>query len=214
MPLLTDASGFQMGLVLGAASLASVGPTNLMIIREGLAHGRMLLVASTVWSVQIGLFAAALLCADLIGGMAAHIKTTVLWMGVLFLCWFAQRSLRAPSRPRGLGPGAGADANEGRSACLLRALGVICSNPLTYIEQFLVPGAIGQSLDGDDARLLFAVGLALVAGLGCYGYALGGHAMQQLLHQRVNLSLFDRASGMILAAVALSLGARLVADLF
>ena len=32
--------GFQTGLALGMASMASVGPNNLMMIREGLLRGR------------------------------------------------------------------------------------------------------------------------------------------------------------------------------
>lgn len=212
MSLITDASGFQIGLALGAASLASVGPTTLMLIREGLAHGRKLLVASTAWSVQTSLITASFLCADLIGGADSQAKTAVLWLGVLFLCWFAMRSFRTPAKPGRLDFRAQAD--EGRGDCLARALGVICTNPLTYIERFLVPASIGQSLDGDGTRLLFATGLILMAGLGCYGYALGGHAMRRILRQHASLAMFDRVSGMIIAGVALSLGAGLIGDLF
>lgn len=213
MWLLMDAGGFQTGLALGAASLASIGPTTLMIIREGFGEGRKLLVASAVWSLQIGLITASFLCADLVSSTNARTKTAVLWLGLLFLCWFAVRALRASPRSGGLLDHR-CHAHEGCCTCLARVLCVVCTNPLTYIERFLVPASIGQSLEGDGARLLFAAGLVLMAGLGCYGYALGGHAMQRILHRHVSLAVFDRVSGLILAGVALSLGIGLVSGLF
>lgn len=212
MSLLMDAGGFQTGVALGVASLASIGPTTLMIIREGFGDGRKLLVASVVWSVQIGLITASFFCADLVSNMDARTKTAVLWLGLFFLCWFALRALRAS--PRSCLLDHRSHAHEGWRTCLARVLCVVCTNPLTYIERFLVPASIGQSLEGDAARLLFAAGLVLMAGLGCYGYALGGHAMQRILRQHVSLAVFDRASGVILAGVALSLGIGLVAGLF
>ncbi|MGH8821915.1 MAG: hypothetical protein ACREWJ_11560, partial [Rhodoferax sp.] len=63
MLIAMDASEVQVGLALGAASLASIGPTTLMIAHEGLTGGRKLLVASIVWSAQITLIAASLACA-------------------------------------------------------------------------------------------------------------------------------------------------------
>lgn len=202
MPLTIDVNAFQLGLALGAASLASVGPTTLLIIREGFGGGRKLLVASTVWSVQIGLIAASCWCADAIQDTDARLRTIVLWLGLVFIGWFAFQSLRAAPRAGCLDHRA--PVNETWRACLARTLGVICSNPMTYIERFLVPATIGQSLG--SGRLLFAVGLVVVAGVGCYGYAWGGHAIQHLLHQRASLALFDRVAGVILSGVALSLG--------
>ncbi len=43
---LANASGFQVGLALGLASMASTGPNNLMISREGLVRGRAMFVGA------------------------------------------------------------------------------------------------------------------------------------------------------------------------
>ena len=56
---LADASGFQVGLALGLASMASIGPNNLMIIREGLLRRRAIFVASLVWGTYVALLAAS-----------------------------------------------------------------------------------------------------------------------------------------------------------
>ena len=46
--LLNHGGTLALGFGFGAASMLSVGPNNLMLMREGLARGRTITVATTV----------------------------------------------------------------------------------------------------------------------------------------------------------------------
>lgn len=210
MLVVTDSGAFQLGLALGAASLASIGPTTLMIVREGLAGRRKLLVASMVWSAQISLIAASLAFADAVSGFGAGLRTGALWLGLAFMGWFALKSFGATARPGRLDHRGHLD--ESALACAVRAIAVVGMNPLTYIERFLLPATLGQSLDTPQARLQFALGLVLMAGVGCYGYALGGSVLLRVLRHRLSCKVFDRASGVLLMGMALSLAFGLALD--
>jgi len=207
---LADASGFQAGLALGVASMASIGPNNLMMIREGLLRGRMMLVASLVWGTYVALIAASYLLGASIAGLAPSLRTALSWLGLAAVLWFALQSFRAASAAGRVEDRSGT-AETGRS-CLARVMGVVWMNPLTYVELLLVPAALGRSFAAGGARLEFVMALILMAALCCYGYALGGGLVATLLRSRANLRVFDLVSGLILSAVALFMALGLVSQ--
>jgi len=204
------AGGFQTGLALGMASMASVGPNNLMMIREGLLRGRVMFVASLVWGTYVALIAASYLLGGSIASVDPAFRAVLSWIGLVALAWFALQSFRAASVAGRIEDRSGR-AETGRS-CLARVMGVVWMNPLTYVELLLVPAALGQSFAAGGARLEFVMALILIAALCCYGYSLGGGMMASLLRSRASLRLFDLISGLILSAVALTMAAGLVAQ--
>jgi L-lysine exporter family protein LysE/ArgO len=54
-------SAFSTGMALGFGSVLSIGPNNLMLLREGLLRGRKWRVASTVFSSLTAMLAIACL---------------------------------------------------------------------------------------------------------------------------------------------------------
>ena len=202
--------GFQTGLALGMASMASVGPNNLMMIREGLLRGRVMFVASLVWGTYVALIAASYLLGGSIASVDPAFRAVLSWIGLVALAWFALQSFRAASVAGRIEDRSGR-AETGRS-CLARVMGVVWMNPLTYVELVLVPAALGQSFAAGGARLEFVMALILMAALCCYGYSLGGGMMASLLRSRASLRLFDLISSLILSAVALTMAAGLVAQ--
>lgn len=204
---LSAASGLGVGLALGAASIASVGPNTLMIIREGLTGRHTAMVASIVWIMKIALILTSGFCADALGALGPGLRTAALWLGMGFIAWLALRSLRAARQSARLDLRGG--PHESRRACALRALGVVATNPLTYLEYLLLPASVGQSFAA-DVQLQFVAGLIFMASVGSCGYALGSSAIGRALRGRLNLLWFDRASGVVLAGVALSLAASLL----
>jgi L-lysine exporter family protein LysE/ArgO len=207
---LVDASGFQAGLALGVASMASIGPNNLMMIREGLLRGRMMFVASLVWGTYVVLIVASYLLGASIAGLDPSFRAALSWFGLAAVSWFALQSFRAASVAGRIEDRSG-KAETGRS-CLARVMGVVWMNPLTYVELLLVPAALGQFFAAGGARLEFVTALMLMAALSCYGYTLGGGLMASLLRRRVNLRVFDLISGLILSGIALSMAVGLVAQ--
>jgi L-lysine exporter family protein LysE/ArgO len=207
MLVLDDASAFHLGLAAGVASIISIGPNNLMMIREGLVRGRVLLVASLVLISEGALILGSYAMASSLVTFDSQFRLALSWGGLLAIGWFAIQALRAALMPGG---GILATLNETGRSCVLRVLGVVWLNPLAYLELLLIPAAIGQSLGSDEARLHFVAGLILADIVGCYGYALGGRAVSSLLRNGLSVRLFDLASGLVLSAVALTLAAGIV----
>ena len=203
-----DTTAFQAGLALGSASMVSVGPNNLMLMREGLVRGRMGLVASLVWGSYLALIAASCLLAGSVELISPALRAILTWTGLAAISWFALLSLRAAAAA-GRVEERGRQRESGRS-CLARVMAVVWLNPLTYVELLLIPAALGQSFNAPHARLQFASALVLMAALCCYAYAFGGHLIACMLRERASLRLLDFASGLILSAVALSMAASLL----
>lgn len=207
MLLLEDATAFQLGLAAGAASIVSIGPNNLMLIREGLVGRRVALVSSLVLASESCLILASYVGASSLVVLDADVRTVLSWGGLLAICWFACRSLLAASSP---GRAHFILPQENRGSCALRVLGVVWLNPMAYLELLLVPAAIGQSLGSDAARLDFIAGLILADVAGCYGYGFGGRAIARRLRNGLDVRFFDLASGLALAAVGITLATTMV----
>ncbi len=205
---LADASGFQVGLALGLASMASIGPNNLMIIREGLLRRRAIFVASLVWGTYVALLAASWPIGNSVTRLDPAFHTALSWLGLAALAWFALQSFRAAYAAGCVEDHA--DREAGARPCIARVMGVVWMNPLTYIELLLVPAALGQSFASGDARLQFILALVLMSALYCYGYALGGRIMALVLRSRANLRIFAFASGLVLAGLAAAMAVELV----
>lgn len=207
---LADAGGFQAGLALGIASMASLGPNNLMIIREGLLRRRAMFVASLVLGTYVVLFAASWLLGNSVAQLDPALRTVLSWLGLGALVWFALQAFRAASA-------AGrtkdrSDKVDGAAPGISRVVSVVWMNPLTYIEALLVPAALSQSFASGGARLQFMLALILMTALYCYGYAAGGRVVALLLRNRANLRIFDLVSGFILAGIAAVMAAKLVSE--
>lgn len=136
-----DASGFQAGLALGMASMASIGPNKLMMIREGLMRGRVVAVASLFLGTYVALIAASYLLGASIAGLDPSLRAALSWLGLVAVLWFALQTFRAA---------AGADPAEDRAgqaetgcSCIARVMGVVWMNPLTYVELLFVSAALG-----------------------------------------------------------------------
>jgi len=206
--LVGDFSGLQAGMALGLASMASIGPNNLMMMREGLAGRRVRLVAGLVLASYAALIAASYCLALAAVGISPFLRMALTWAGLVAVAWFALQSLRAAmaAGPRDERTGAA----ESSRACLKRVLGVVWLNPLTYLEFLLIPAGLGQSFGDVEARLEFVVALILMSALCCCAYALGGGLIAGVLRRKASLRLFDLASGLILSAVAVSMAAGLL----
>ena len=206
-----ELSGLQIGLAMGAASMISVGPNNLMLLREGLMRGRNGLMVGLV----LGSYSLLVLLA--LGAAAASFsiergwQAALCWGGLVALAWFAVQSFAAAFNRQGQQEAAW--HRETPLACARRVLAVVWCNPLTYVELLLIPAALAQSMTGAGDRIEFAAALIAASALCCFGYAFGGSALARIVGSRKGLRMFDLASGVILAAVAIGLAAKLAADL-
>ena len=198
-----------MGVMLGGASIFSIGPSNVMLMREGLVQGRVGLVASSVWVSNLALLTASLVLTDTIARGLPPLRFVMTLLGIATLSWFAVRSFRSARRPsmalldRSIG-------TEKTIGCLWRALATVWLNPLFYIELLLVPASVCDGFKDPSLRLQFAVGLAAMITVKVYGYAFAAGSCAPYLKSTRSLQRFDVASGLVQTCVAVLMTARLV----
>jgi arginine exporter protein ArgO len=205
-----DIGGFQAGLALGAASMASIGPNNLMMMREGLMRGRTGFVASLVWGSYVVLIMAAYFLAGPVARLDPAMRTIFGWSGLLAMAWFAWLALRGAATAGRAGEHI--RRVESARTCVLRVMRVVWMNPLTYVELLFIPAALCQSFTARDARLQFILALILMAALCCCAYAIGGDLVAAWLSRRKALRAFDLVSGLLLSGVAISMAVTLLSN--
>jgi L-lysine exporter family protein LysE/ArgO len=182
-------------------AILSVGPNNIMLIREGLVRGRPGLVASTVWASYFVLLASALVLTGKIATEGKSIRPILSWLGLLALTWFAYSSLRAYFRSSTTFQFS-ADNREKPATCMRRVLAIVWLNPLTYIELLLMPATIGGSFIMPICRVLFISGLITMATAACLGYSFCGGLCAPLFKRKNVLRKFDLISGLLLSCLA------------
>ncbi len=204
-----EGSAFCAGMAMGIASIMSVGPNNLTLVREGLMHGRIGLVATVMWASYLVLLASALILGDNIAQKGAVLKPLLSWLGFLALCWFAFLSLRAyftASNHFRLG----VLEQEPKVRCVRRILAIVWCNPLTYVELLIIPAAVSCSFMMPVCRVLFVTGLLLMATIACYGYSFGGRLLASYLRRESTMKFFDLASGLIMSVLAIVMATGLI----
>lgn len=204
-----EGSAFCAGMAMGTASILSVGPNNVTLMREGLSGGRVGLVATAVWTSRLILLVTALALTERIAVQGAALRPILSWLGLLTLCWFAFSSLRAyfdaDKQIR-----IGGVERESTADCLRRVLTIFWLNPLTYVEMLFIPATVGGSFLLPVCRALFIGGLIVMATASCYGYAFGGRLCEPLFRRRNMLRMFDLTSGILLSFMAALMALALV----
>ena len=199
--IVLEGSAFCAGTAMGAASILSVGPNNIMLMREGLVRGRVGVVAATVWTSYLVLLICALVLADKIAAKGSLIRPILAWLGLLALIWFAFLSDRAYFRSstslyeKKANPEKTAD-------CMRRALTVVWLNPLTYVELLFIPSAMGCNFIMPICRVLFIAGLIVMATISCFGYSFAGRLCAPLFKNKYKVRVFDLVSGIIFSFMA------------
>lgn len=198
-----DIGAVHIGIAMGAASMISVGPNNLMLLRSGIS-GRPAAVISAV----LGSYALLVGLAVTLAGSAVTVHddvgTFLRWGGLVALLHFSVQAFRSALAARGT-----ASLDNGR-VDLATVFRTIWLNPLTYLEILLIPMSLAQTMQGEMDRLAFASALLAMSALCCVGYVYGGVLISRLLKARGLLACFDLLTGMIMAAMSLSLAAGLV----
>ncbi len=193
------------GVVLGAASILSIGPNNLMLVREGLVRGRVGFVATLVFASYLVLLVTVFFLTDTILTGLSPYRSVLTWLGLGAVSWFAFLSFKAFVRP--FGRRAARDVRgETLQGCLRRVMAIVWLNPLTYIEMLLIPASVCQSYQAPPVRLEFLTGLVVMFAIACYGYAFGSGFFSSLFNQQRSLQIFDLTSGILLTCVALFMG--------
>lgn len=201
-------SAVLAGLLFGLGSIVSIGPNNLLLLREGLVRGRVGLVSGVMLGSWLSLLLVAAVAADLLSAVPPHFRVGLTWLGSIALAGFALRAARA-SPPATLGLGGSRRHDERAAACLRRVAMVVWLNPLSYVERLIVPAAICETYATASLRAAFVGGLMVMAAVNCALYAMGGGVMVRFVRTPRSLRLFDVVSAFILGGAAAALGCSL-----
>lgn len=200
-----DMGALHVGFAMGAASMISVGPNNLMLLRSGVS-GRPAAVMLVVLASYVLLVGLAVTLAGSTMRVHDDLGTVLQWGGLVALLHFSVQAFRSAIAARGAAQG----EDDGGSVDLATVVRTVWLNPLTYLELLLIPMSLAQTMKGDVDRLAFAAALLAMSALCCIGYAYGGLLISRILKSRRLLACFDLLTGMIMAVMSLSLAASLL----
>jgi L-lysine exporter family protein LysE/ArgO len=199
-----DALALLAGLSLGAASLISLGPTNMMLIREGLKQGHVLTVSGFIFLLDLTLIACALSFSAIWSELAGPSQGLLTWAGVAVLSYFGATSLLTSIRRSGSAK-LELDKRENRTATITRVSAVYLVNPLNYLEYLLVPAAVAVNFGASASANSFGLGLILIAAVNKFGFAFGARKIAPLLSRANMLPIFDGIAGSAMLACAIIL---------
>lgn len=192
---------FITGSSLGMASMFSIGPINLMLIKEGLTSGRIVIVPTIVASFYVTLITISCSFSDAITNCSSAMRTTISWFGVFAILYFAQISFA--SGTKSIQKKTIIDIEREKLCnCVKRVVVVLALNPLLYIELIIVPATICASFDGTEKRVAFVAGLSLVSVFYCFLFSLSARLCSPLITSDSRLRIIDISSGIILTTLA------------
>lgn len=192
---------FAAGLAFGAGSLVSIGPNNILLLREGLGGRRPALVAWVMWLSYAGLLGLAVFAGHVLRPLLEEAALALVWSGAVVLAVMGVAALRASGRPPANGAGPGG-AKELWHAATGRVLRVVLLNPLTYLELVAVPAALALPLAHLEQRCALLCGLLLVFALNCFGFSFGAALLSPLFRSPSRLRLLNGVSGAIMIGLA------------
>lgn len=205
MPLAVELAPVLSGFLFGSISLVSIGPNNVMLLREGLVGRHPITLATTVYVSYLGLLTAAVFLGALLPPSNGLVQSTLSWLGVALLILFGGQMLASAQG----GSGSfvfGEAAGETAAACIRRGLSIVWINPLTYLELFLIPAGLAAHLGAIEQRGALLAGMALAFALNCYGFTLGARILAPFARGERTRRLLDQFAGLAMIAVALALG--------
>jgi L-lysine exporter family protein LysE/ArgO len=192
---------FAVGLAFGAGSLVSIGPNNILLLREGLGGRRPALVAWVMWLSYAGLLGLAVFAGHVLHPLLEGAALALAWAGAVVLAAMGVAALRASGQPPADHPGAG--AKELWSAATGRVLRVVWLNPLTYLELVAVPAALALPLPDLGQRFALYVGLLLAFALNCFGFSCGAALLSPVFRSPSRLRLLNGLSGALMIGLAI-----------
>lgn len=198
------------GFVISIGLIVAIGPQNAYVLRQGIRQRHALPVASVCFMADATLITLGVM------GVGRYIAgNDVLagwlgWGGVVFLTWFALRSIKAAIKPEVLDhahmeAAAGDAAGGSTRTAMLHAAAFSLLNPWVYMDTMVLIGGVSVRYATDFERMAFLAGAVLASGVWFYGLALGGKKAAPLFKKPVTWRVLDSLIALIMIAVAINL---------
>lgn len=196
-------AAFIQGLGLGAGLIVAIGAQNAFVLRQGLARGPVLTVATVCFACDAILIAAGAF------GLGALISSTpwalalTAWGGAAFLAVYGALSFRNAFRGQALGSEGGGAVKGGWTAVML-ALSFSLLNPHVYLDTVVLLGSVAAQVPGPE-RPFFALGGMTASFLWFYGLGLGARWASRWLARPAVWTAIDIVVGLVMWTIAASL---------
>ncbi|WP_420847920.1 LysE/ArgO family amino acid transporter [Nitratireductor luteus] len=198
---------FISGLLLGGSLIIAIGAQNAFILRQGLLRRHVFLLCLICALSDALLIAAGVAGLGTLVARSPVLITGVTIGGAAFLFGYAALAFR-----RAMHPDALKAARQGETS--LRAAVATCLaftflNPHVYLDTVVLVGSLSGAYEG-SARTSFAVGAIAASFLWFYALGYGARLLQPLFAKPQAWRVLDILIGVVMAALALSLLARLI----
>ncbi|NVJ96707.1 MAG: LysE family transporter [Alphaproteobacteria bacterium] len=195
------------GFLVSFGLLLAIGPQNFYVLRQGLRHRHVFAVATTTFLSDVLMIALGVMG---VGRLFADNPTIAYWLGwggVLFLLWFALKSLKGAIWPDAMTDdrieaSAGDAAGQGVRIAILHALAFAWLNPWAYVDTMVLIGGVSVKYASDYGRLAFLVGAVVASAIWFYCIGYGAKKAAPLFKKPVTWRVLDGFITMVMLSVA------------
>jgi len=197
------------GFLLGTSLIIAIGAQNAFILRQGLLRQHVVILCLICSVADAALIAVGVAGLGTLVSSSPVLITVVTVGGAAFLAVYALLAFRRALHPGALK--AGNEAGMSLSAAVTTCLAFTFLNPHVYLDTVVLLGSLSANYQG-TARVAYAVGAMLGSFVWFFSLGYGARLLQPLFAKPAAWRVLDVIIGLIMAALALSLLARLSAS--
>ncbi len=195
------------GFFLGASLIIAIGAQNAFILRQGLLRSHVFILCLICALSDALLIAAGVAGLGTLVSQSPMLINAVSLGGMLFLGTYAFMAFK-----RALHPGAMQTGNPeplGLKAAVATCLAFTFLNPHVYLDTVVLLGSLSSAYVGAD-RVAYGAGAATASFVWFFGLGYGARLLQPVFAKPAAWRVLDVLIGIVMALLALSLGARFV----
>ncbi len=195
------------GFFLGASLIIAIGAQNAFILRQGLLRSHVFVLCLICALSDALLIAAGVAGLGTLVSQSPMLINAVSLGGMLFLGTYAFMAFK-----RALHPGAMQTGNPeplGLKAAVATCLAFTFLNPHVYLDTVVLLGSLSSAYVGAD-RVAYGAGAAIASFVWFFGLGYGARLLQPVFAKPAAWRVLDVLIGIVMALLALSLGARFV----
>ncbi len=198
------------GFVISIGLIVAIGPQNAYVLRQGIRQRHAVPVASVCFAADATLITLGVMGVGRFIAGNDTLSTWLGWGGVVFLTWFAIRSVRSAINPdiidgNRMEEAAGSAAGGTMRTAMLHAAAFSLLNPWVYMDTMVLIGGVSVQYDTDVERGAFLAGAIAASAVWFYGLAFGGKKAAPLFQKAITWRLLDSFIATIMILVAINL---------
>jgi len=192
------------GFGLGGSLIIAIGAQNAFVLKQGLLHRHVFVVAGICFLIDASLIAIGA------GGFASIITAfpalpaIAAWGGAAFLFVYGAKAMLAAIAPGQLDPEDAPKSNQSLAAAIGTTLAVSLLNPHVYLDTVVLIGSISSQFVPLD-RVAFAIGAATASLVWFYGVGYGAKWLTPLFARPSAWRLLDLCIAFIMWSIAAGL---------